>query len=152
MPPVKLQGKKERCLVILDSAEVFETPLELDRIRCKASLPAQLRSFIDSTTRENSVVIISSRLATTSIANTPSDQEEYTYHLRGLGVLDSVKLRHELAGSGLESFANLCIDIYALLEKHLSGLLVASVGSGAESVPISATLCVDICTLLQQHL
>ena len=93
----------ERYLIVFDSAEIFDTPLELDRIRCEAALPERLRSFIDAATQLQSMVIIASRLDTTSIAHnpsiahTPSDPDDYMYHLRGLGVLDSVRLLQQLS-------------------------------------------------------
>ncbi|KAJ4285993.1 hypothetical protein N0V88_008180 [Collariella sp. IMI 366227] len=83
-----------RSLVIFDSAEVFDTSVYLDQITCSKQLPPQLMAFIDKLTSNGTMVVVASRLGTTSIAHIPSDR--HRCHLSGLSVLDSVTLLQEL--------------------------------------------------------
>ncbi|KAL2135253.1 hypothetical protein VTI74DRAFT_9238 [Chaetomium olivicolor] len=85
-------------LVVFDSAEVFDTSVYLDRITCLEQLPGQLKAFVTAVNGNDTMVIIASRLNTTSIAHIPS--EHHKYHLPGLSVLDSVRLLQELSFGG----------------------------------------------------
>ncbi|KAG7284484.1 hypothetical protein NEMBOFW57_010859 [Staphylotrichum longicolle] len=90
-----------RYLVVLDSAEVFDTSVLLDQVSCSPELYGELRALIDAITSNDSMVIVASRLDRTSIANIPSDRHKY--RLPGLSVLDSVNLFQELSfGSNRE--------------------------------------------------
>ncbi|OAQ59803.1 CHAT domain-containing protein [Pochonia chlamydosporia 170] len=88
-----------RYLVVFDSAEVFDTENPGDQIyvRCPGKLAKGLTAFIDKlkATVSRSVVVVASRLDTTTIASIPL--ECHKYQLPGLSVLDSVELLQNLA-------------------------------------------------------
>ncbi|KAK1755543.1 hypothetical protein QBC47DRAFT_322355 [Echria macrotheca] len=89
----KLRGGKY--LLVFDSADVYDTPVITDRSSCSDSFRDELKEFIDSATAGDSMVIVSSRLETSSIFSVPT--ERHKYRLGGLSVLDSVTLLQDLA-------------------------------------------------------
>ncbi|KAL8668378.1 MAG: hypothetical protein Q9168_006989 [Polycauliona sp. 1 TL-2023] len=77
-------------LVVFDSADALEAPISLDMAPTATGLSTQLKCFIDAATQSKSMVIVSSRQATTKIANIRYLDQKY--HLTGISILASVEL------------------------------------------------------------
>ncbi|KAL8994420.1 MAG: hypothetical protein Q9169_005607 [Polycauliona sp. 2 TL-2023] len=89
----KLQSGKY--LIVFDSADALDTPIPLESVPTAAELPMRLKDFIDTATRDGSMVIVSSRQDTTAVANIRYSYQKY--HLTGISILASVELLLDLA-------------------------------------------------------
>ena len=83
-----------RYLVVFDSVDAFDSPIRFEKPQDIEEIATSLRSLTDRITTGESMVIISSRLDSTNIANIISERQKF--HLPGLSVLDSVSFLERL--------------------------------------------------------
>ncbi|KAG7284761.1 hypothetical protein NEMBOFW57_009372 [Staphylotrichum longicolle] len=84
--------QRGKYLLVFDSADVFEDPITG---RGRDAMTEPLKAFIRATAKGQSMVIVASRLDTTSIADIPFPH--HNYPLSGLSVINSVSLLQNLS-------------------------------------------------------
>jgi len=90
--------QRGKYLLVFDSADVFEDPTQPTGIG-RDTMTGPLKSFIRAAARGQSMVIVASRLDTTSIADIPFPH--HNYPLSGLSVINSVSLLQNLSCSSV---------------------------------------------------